>query len=670
MKSMARFRKEPLFLCSMDADLDFCLKRFADQQLGESMKSIVQLQHNLKRMNTKIIETSQKDDAVICQQENKLVEQFSHDLNENNMALIKTYQVIEKEFRKALDDIRVDLDAIAQIATARNNNRQSNEEMRMSSNKLRQQIGNIDSELTHLFNMIDFNNSINFSSHIILRFRQHYGYANELRRLIGKNNNSSDSFVFSEKTQLMQYILERAALWIRRQKLIDKFIISIDEDSTPSQHLIESLYRTMDVSSTNKTIQYYIQHRQEERHNRTQQLLYNMELELVEKHIEHQVQATELVNALCQLSARSINEFQLNMKIKKALHQAKTSKHIVPILIDNTKETTVEDLPLIIHLEGNYNRWASNEHSIQQQFCLALCKHMQLPTDSLSIERIEEGGVILHLVIHAPYGSLFIKQVAGHGKNCESSNSKIETIQKCCEKFDSRMNSMGLGKFTLPIEKCLMDFKWNKMRMIDNGSIDNTVLFNSVDQENKEFVCPDGWKRFGIKVAENDTVFNAKWGSWHIAYHGTKGQHAPFILTSGLRVSIQQYSTSKNNQTILLSPSMEYMAHPRHTRIWRHIQNDDGKCRYYQLVFQCRVNPEVVGDPKSETLLQETYKTTRIDKDFCNEELEWFIKANVAAKEFIRDNIICYGLMIRVIDCHPYDLPILNWWKNTDCGEY
>ncbi|CAF4338438.1 unnamed protein product [Rotaria socialis] len=256
-----------------------------------------------------------------------------------------------------------------------------------------------------------------------------------------------------------------------------------------------------------------------------------MELELVEKHIEHQVQATELVNALTQLSVCSIGEFQLNMKIKKALHQAKTSKHIVPILIDNTKETTV-------------------------------------------------------------------------------------------------------------------------------------------GQENKEFVSPDGWKRFGIKVADNGTAFNAKWGSWHIAYHGTKGQHVPFILTSGLCVAIQQYSTSKNNQTIFLSPSIEYMAHPQHTRIWRHIQKDDGKCRYYQLVFQCRVNPEAVGDPKSETLLQETYKITRVDKDFCNEELEWFIKANAAAKEFIHDNIICYGLMIRVIDCHPYDLPILSWWKNTDCGEY
>ncbi|CAF3521140.1 unnamed protein product [Rotaria sp. Silwood1] len=654
----------------MDVDLDFCLKRFADEQLGDSIKEVVQLERNLKRMSTKVTEISQEDEVAIGQQENTLAEKFLSDFNKNNIAINITRQMIENEFRKALDDIKVDIDIIAQIPTTRSNSRETNEEIRIASNKIRQQIANIDSELAHIFNMIDSNNSVNCSSQILSWLRQHYGYVNELNRIIGKNNNSGDLLPFSEKGPLMHRVLERAPLWIRRQKLIVKFVHEMDEDSITSKHLIESLYRTIDVSSGTKFIQYYMQHRQEERHHRKELLLQKMEVNLEEQYIEQQTRATELVSALCQLSARSLGEFQLNMKLKKVLHQVEASRQYVPILIEYSEETTVGDLPLIIRLEADYNTWALNKNSIQQRFCLALCKIMQLPTDSLRIEHVEESGVILHLVIHAPYGPLFIKQISGRGRYNESSMFNIQTFQKCCAKFDSRIHSIVLGKSTLPIEKRLMDFIWNKMRINDIRLIDNTCGFDSFDRENKESMCPQGWKRFGIKVADNDAAFEAKWGSWHIAYHGTQGPYAPFVLTSGLRVSTQQYFIPGNHQAICLSPSIEYAAHPRHTRLWRNIPNDGEKCRYYQLVFQCRVNPAAVGDLKPETLLQGIHKTTPIDKDFPNDKLEWIIPANTATQEHIHDYIVCYGLMIRVIDSEPSDIPILNWWKNTHFDEY
>ncbi|CAF1163541.1 unnamed protein product [Rotaria sordida] len=650
----------------MDVDLDFCLKRFANEQLDDNIKEVAQLQRKIKTMRTKLTEISQEDDKAICQQENILADNFSNDLNKNNIAISTTRQMIENEFRKALDDIKIDIDIIAQIPIMRNNNRENNEEIRMASNKIRQQIINIDSELTHLFNMIDSNNSIHSCSRVLIWFRQHYGYINELNRIIGKNTNSGDLFAFSEKSPLMHWVMERAPLWIRRQKLIVKFIHEMDEDSITSKHLIDSLNRTTDTSNATKFIQHYIQDRQEARRHRREQLLHKLEIKLEEQLVEQQTRATELVSALCQLSARLLSEFQLNMKLKKVLHQVETSKQIVPILIDHNEEKKVDFL-LIIRLEGNYNIWTSNKNSIQERFCSAFCRIMQVSTDSLRIDHIEESGVILHLMVHAPYGPFVIKQISGRGKDNEFSTLNIQTIQKCCAKFGSQIHSIVLGECTLPIEKCLMDFKWNKMRINDNRLTDNTYGFDSFDQENKESICPQGWKRIGIKVADNDADFDVQWGSWHIAYHGTQGSYAPFILSSGLRVSTEQYFISRNHQTICLSPSIEYAAHPRHTRLWRNIPNDGEKYRYYQLVFQCRVNPAVIDDPKPETLLQDIHKTTRIDNDIPNEELEWIIQAT---QERIRNYIVCYGLMIRVIDCEPSDLPILNWWKNTHYNEY
>jgi hypothetical protein len=137
-----------------------------------------------------------------------------------------------------------------------------------------------------------------------------------------------------------------------------------------------------------------------------------------------------------------------------------------------------------------------------------------------------------------------------------------------------------------------------------------------------------------------------------------------------LRVLTQRYCIPGDQQAICLSPSIEYSAHPRRTHLWKKVINDGEKYQYCQLVFQCRVNPAAVYNPTPETLLDETHKNTRIDKDFGNEELEWIIDADTATQEYVRDNIICYGLMVRVIDSEPRDLPILSWWKDSHSAEY
>jgi len=135
-------------------------------------------------------------------------------------------------------------------------------------------------------------------------------------------------------------------------------------------------------------------------------------------------------------------------------------------------------------------------------------------------------------------------------------------------------------------------------------------------------------------------------------------------------VSTRRYCISGNHQVICLSPSIEYSAHPRYARPWKKVTDDGEQHRYYQLVFQCRVNPNAVGSPKSETLLYNEHKTMCIDKNFRNEELEWLITTDNATSEYIRNNIVCYGLMVRVIDGEPKDLAASRWWMYSHHAEY
>lgn len=114
----------------------------------------------------------------------------------------------------------------------------------------------------------------------------------------------------------------------------------MNEDSTTSKHLMDTLYRMTDTPSSLNFIHRYIENRQEGRRHREEHLLHEMELKLEQQRMEQQTQVIELVNALCQLSVNTANEFQLNKKLKKVLHQIDVSKQIVPIFIDHYEEET------------------------------------------------------------------------------------------------------------------------------------------------------------------------------------------------------------------------------------------------------------------------------------------------------------------------------------------
>jgi hypothetical protein len=137
------------------------------------------------------------------------------------------------------------------------------------------------------------------------------------------------------------------------------------------------------------------------------------------------------------------------------------------------------------------------------------------------------------------------------------------------------------------------------------------------------------------------------------------------ILTSGLRVSTVGCFYDAGIPRVYVSPSIEYCAHPRYAEPWTKTEKN-GKTRWFQLVFQCRVNPKAVDKFTYETLLKKEFKSqVTIDPNFDNNELEWIIPGTKDVYHMNKD-IICYGIMMRVSDVNPTQLPPSEWWKYVD----
>jgi hypothetical protein len=92
-------------------------------------------------------------------------------------------------------------------------------------------------------------------------------------------------------------------------------------------------------------------------------------------------------------------------------------------------------------------------------------------------------------------------------------------------------------------------------------------------------------------------------------------------------------------------------------------KNKNSQIFWYQLVFQCQVNPTLVDRIGPETLLpSENKQTTKINQNFDNLELVWIILGQ-DGDQFIKNDIIGYGLMMRISDVDPKTLTQVTYSK-------
>jgi hypothetical protein len=311
-------------------------------------------------------------------------------------------------------------------------------------------------------------------------------------------------------------------------------------------------------------------------------------------------------------------------------------------------------------LDGtNIDKWVANEDGIQQRFAAALCKAFLIPANKIRVENFERDKGVIHLCVLPPFGKNVIDSLNGTALDAAA---RMDAVRKCCLDFSASIESITLGEFGLKIEDRLMDPRWNKNYVWAHSNRDEGQHWATpIIQGGKPYYCPSGWRRFGVKVAEDEKEFDARWGNWYVAYHGTGGENASKILTSGLRVSTNGCFYEVGVPRVYVSPSIEYSAHPRYAIPWKRTKN--GKDFWYQLIFQCRVNPTSVDKVDAETLIMKEHKqTVKVDPNFDNNELEWIILGQTG-DQYITEDIICYGLMMRVSPVDPMTLPASAWWE-------
>lgn len=206
-----------------------------------------------------------------------------------------------------------------------------------------------------------------------------------------------------------------------------------------------------------------------------------------------------------------------------------------------------------------------------------------------------------------------------------------------------------------------MNPRWNKTYGL-GGTYWEGALDDERNRGGLPYYCPNGWVRFALNVCP-DEEFEARYNGWGYLYHGTKGRFVGSILTSGFRASQGLCFCGKEDFAVYMSPSVEYCSHPRYgsiefnpeTRMWM------------QVVLQCRVKPTAVWKVERETLYCREFGKS-IDQNVDNSQMEWLFKPNhtdeITGHMFIKDAIVCTGIMIRVTREHPFDLDY--WWTGDD----
>ncbi|CAF3352593.1 unnamed protein product [Rotaria socialis] len=294
----------------------------------------------------------------------------------------------------------------------------------------------------------------------------------------------------------------------------------------------------------------------------------------------------------------------------------------------------------------------------QKQFYSLVCDHFHIDQSTNKFQVIKvvqenddnnKAMYVVHTLVHPPHGETVTKELMSNRVDNYSSDTLIGKLKS---KFQNSIRSITLGHFGTEV----MNPKWNRVYASASGKPGGTFWSGAIDRGGKPYYCPKGWKRYALKVTDNEAEFDQRWSSWHIAYHGTKGTIAAAILESSLKVSTSGCYLKR--PSVYVSPSIEYSAHPRYSSIW---QKSGITSKYCQLVFQCRVNPRLVtkDNVHKETLY---HGQKLIDANFTNEELEWLIPGSNSKDEYITQDIVCYGIMIRVSDVHPSNLPSSHWW--------
>ncbi|CAF1324993.1 unnamed protein product [Adineta steineri] len=390
-----------------------------------------------------------------------------------------------------------------------------------------------------------------------------------------------------------------------------------------------------------------------------------------QQRMAHGAQKLAVAALLCRLAVGSKNDEQFKEQLKNTVHQEKESdEQSLPVISGDISDPQVEELPVMFELKADaafMNQFKNNSNEVQERFIEGLCQAFSIPRGKICMKNIDCDKAIICILILPPYGKKVVDSLNGSASDAVA---RRNAVNRCFSDINADVESVTLGEFALEVEGRLMDPRWNKNYIWSSDNrAEGEYWATPINQGGRPYFCPSGWKRYGIKVATDGREFDAKWGTWNLAYHGTQGEYASSIITSGLKVSMRGCYYAKGIPRVYVSPSIEYCAHPRYACPWKKTTKN-GETLWYQLVFQCRVNPGSIDAITPETILAMDNKNkVVIDRNFTNDQLEWTILGR-PNQEFIADDIICYGMMLRTSRVHPATLTPSKWWVNSDSRCY
>ncbi|CAF1526108.1 unnamed protein product [Adineta steineri] len=687
----------------MDSDLAFCLGRFIDDQVQLIDDQIKEIKKEEIEKCNKIEEERAADiknrpppkDKGSHDKDKALVDKFVSDLRQCSAEPTKTRTVIDDQ--TCIDSLRAELwtkltasttyiNRLYSLARPLPNTAKFTETCRETVESFKRP-SDFDASFKALYSIIEEDEKDQVINSIQKWWKRTYG---DIISGINQRNERFNKAVTEPNFAVLgpnSGVIRNAKKLIEaRQEIIVepgyfevvrefvRQLLLLDQEKrehTDANELIDELHRRA-IEEIIDYAERWLSERDEIR-NQKEEDPFQVQLDEVKadygrQRMAHAAQKLAVAAFLCRLAAGSNNDEQFKKQLKNTVHQEKESdEQSLPVISGDISDPQVEELPVMFELVRDtsfMNQFKNNSNGVQEQFIKSLCQAFSIPSGKIRMKDIDCDKAIICILISPPYGKGVVDSLIG---NSEDAVARMEAICKCCKDIDANVESITLGDFGLEVEGRLMDPRWNKNYVSSsNDRSEGEYWVSPINQGGKPYHCPSGWKRFGIKVATDGEEFDAQWGTWNMAYHGTQGELASAIITSGLKVSMTGCWHDKGVPRVYVSPSIEYCAHPRYARPWEKTTKN-GETIWYQLVFQCRVNPTSIALIRPETILATEHKTEVIDKNFKNGELEWTIIAE-NDQDFIKDNIICYGMMMRTSKVNPKDLTPSKWWKKSHSG--
>jgi hypothetical protein len=276
-----------------------------------------------------------------------------------------------------------------------------------------------------------------------------------------------------------------------------------------------------------------------------------------------------------------------------------------------------------VKLNENYKE-IMNDQKRKQDFSreakLKLAEAFQVSPDQIVITSFGEGSTEIYFAVNDLNPSVL-----------SNLKTKIQKLFPNYKKLDVHACFM-----MMEVSANSFDPRWNRDFSIESNCSQNEK------RGGYDYFPPKGYMRYGLNVSGKFDDGDDTWlgmsnlpGEWAVAYHGTPSVNVPKIITSPLRVGLNNvyglgiYCSPNINVSDFYAGNAEF-----------ELETKDGK-KKFKYVFMCRVNVSNPHECKTVPCPEAENPSYTIHFTTCKDY--WFVNLNNSNYEYIR----CYGILVK-----------------------